>query len=135
VQVFCGAPVTSDLYLSKQQVLQNKGMRAVLNSRYDKQIDHILNELGWLNVKQKLALSIVILIKKIIKKEVPNYLCDEVQYSSNIHNYKMRKSTDFFIPAINSDFGQKSLFQSGVRLYNSLPNDIKKYTKYQTFQN
>jgi Reverse transcriptase (RNA-dependent DNA polymerase) len=125
---------TSDLYLSKLQVLQNKGMRAVLNSRYDKQIDHMLNELGWLNVKQKLAVSIVVLIKKIIKKEVPNYLCDEVQYSSNIHNYKTRKSTDFFIPAINSDFGQKSLFQSGLRLYNSLPNDIKNIQNTKRFR-
>jgi hypothetical protein len=85
-------------------------------------------------VKQKLAVSIVVLIKKIIKKEVPNYLRDEVQYSSNIHNYKTRKSTDFFIPAINSDFGQKSLFQSGLCLYNSLPNDIKNIQNTKRFR-
>jgi hypothetical protein len=124
----------SDVYLSKLQVLQNRGMRAILNSRYDKPIDDMLIQLEWLNVKQKLALSIVVLIKKIINNEVPTYLCDEVQYSCNIHNYKTRRSTDFFIPAINSNFGYKSLFQSGLRLFNSLPNDIKETQKTKTFK-
>jgi hypothetical protein len=94
----------------------------------------MLSQLGWLNIKQKLALSIVVLIKKIINKEVPNYLSDEVQYSSNIHQHKTRKSNDFFIPAINSSFGQKSLFQSGLRLYNSLPSNIKNVLKTDLFK-
>ena len=109
-------------------------MRAVLNCRYDKPIDEMLSGLGWLNVRNKLALSIVVLIKKIINNEVPNYLCEEVQYSNNVHNYKTRKSSDFFIPAITSNFGQKSLFQSGLRLYNSLPNEIKNVQNTKRFR-
>jgi hypothetical protein len=123
-----------DVYLSKLQILQNRGMRSILNSKYDKPINEMLTELGWLNVKQKLALSIVVLIKKIINKEVPNYLCDEVQYSCNIHEHKTRRSTDFFIPAVNSSFAQKSLFQSGLKLYNSLPSNIKNVPKTEQFK-
>jgi hypothetical protein len=48
-----------DVYLSKLQILQNRGMRSILNSRYDKSINKMLTQLGWLYAKQKLALSIV----------------------------------------------------------------------------
>jgi hypothetical protein len=120
--------------LAQLQILQNRGMRAILNCRLEKPIDEMLRQLDWLNVKQRLALSIVVLIKKMINREVPDYLCDDVQYSRNIHNYKTRKSNNFYLPTINSSFGQKSLFQSGLRLYNSLPENIKCIEKTNLFK-
>jgi exonuclease III len=115
----------NDVDLAKLQVLQHRGMRSILNARMTTKIEDLFNRLGWLNIEQKIALSVLVLVKKIKNKEVPNYLCSEVQYSSDVHNYKTRRSTDFYIPAINSSFGQKSLFRSGLRLYNKLLEDIK----------
>jgi hypothetical protein len=121
-------------YIAKLQVLQHRGMRSILNMRMERPIVDLFSRLGWLNVKQKIALSIVVLVKKIKNHEVPDYLCSEVQYSNNVHSYNTRRSTDFYVPAINSSFGQKSLLQSGLRLYNSLPNDIKCIEKTKLFK-
>jgi hypothetical protein len=115
----------NNVSIAKLQILQHRGMRTILNMRMKTPIVNLFCRLEWLDIKQKIALSIIVLVKKIKNKEVPSYLCEDVQYSNNVHSYKTRKSTDFYIPAINSSFGQKSLFQSGLRLYNTLPNDIK----------
>jgi len=120
--------------VKKMQLLQNKGMRTILNCKYDTHIEDMLNKIEWLNVKQKLALDVLVLIKKINNKEVPNYLCEEVKFASDIHNYGTRTATDFYIPAIKSAFGKKSLFQDGLRLYNSLPLDIKNIVKTKLFK-
>jgi Reverse transcriptase (RNA-dependent DNA polymerase) len=120
--------------VKKLQMLQNKGMRTILNCKYDTPIQEMLSGLEWLNVRQKLALDVLVLIKKILNKEVPNYLCEEVQFANNIHNHSTRAATDFYIPAINSVFGKKSLFQDGLRLYNSLPIAIKNIVKTKSFK-
>jgi hypothetical protein len=120
--------------IKKLQLLQNKGMRTILNCKYDAPIRDMLCRLEWLNVRQKLALDVLVLIKKILNKEVPSYLCDEVQFANHIHNYSTRTATDFYIPAINSVFGKKSLFQDGFRLYNSLPQEIKNIETTKSFK-
>jgi exonuclease III len=120
--------------VKKLQLLQNRGMRTILNCKYDASIQDMLCRLEWLNVKQKLALDVLVLIKKIYNKEVPSYLSDEVQFANNIHSYGTRTATDFYIPATNSVFGKKSLFRDGLRLYNSLPLDIKNIANTKSFK-
>jgi exonuclease III len=120
--------------VKKLQLLQNKGMRIILNCKYDTPIQDMLCRLDWLNVRQKLALDVLVLIKKILNKEVPSYLSDDVQFANQLHNHGTRTATDFYIPAINSVFGKKSLFQDGFRLYNSLPLAIKNVEKTKPFK-
>jgi hypothetical protein len=120
--------------VKKLQLLQNKGMRTILNCKYDTPIQDMLCRLDWLNVRQKLALDVLVLIKKILNMEVPSYLSDEVQFANQLHNHSTRTATDFYIPAINSVFGKKSLFQDGFRLYNSLPLAIKNVAKTKLFK-
>jgi len=56
---------------------------------------------------------------------VPRYLYDEVQFVKNIHDHNTRNIDDFYITPTKSSFGQKSLFQSGLQLYNSIRSELK----------
>jgi hypothetical protein len=43
----------------------------------------------------------------------------------DVHSYNTRSLHDFHMPMQNNTSGQKSLFVSGLKLYNSIPGSVK----------
>jgi Uri superfamily endonuclease len=94
----------------------------------------MLKKLDWLSVKQKLNLHVLLLVKKIINCEVPQYLADEVQYVNQIHEHDTRQVNNLFYPSAKSAFGEKSILNTGFQQYNNLPSEIKDIKSTKLFK-
>jgi hypothetical protein len=124
----------TDENIKKLQVLQNKAMRIILQCKRSTHVKDMLTRMDWLNIKHKLALQVLLLVKKILNGEVPSYLSDEVRYVNDIHNYSTRNKGDIYVSAVKSSFCNKSLFQSGFQLYNNLPTALKNIQQTKSFK-
>jgi hypothetical protein len=85
----------------------------------------MLRKIDWLDMKQKLELNVLVMVKKIISGNLPEYLSQNVQYVSNVHNYQTRNRGNIYVPTASSAFSEKSLNYSGFQMYNNLPNFLK----------
>jgi hypothetical protein len=121
--------------IEKLQVLQNQAMRIILNCKKSTPRTELLKRLNWLNIKQKLALNILVLVKKMINGEVPSYLSNEIHYVRGVHEHNTRTNENLYIPTVKSKMCEKSIMQSGFQLYNDLPTDIKNINETSSFKN
>ena len=64
---------------------QNKCMRLILKCRFDTPIKSMLDCLGWMSVSQRIVLKVLLFIKDIKDKKVPEYLLNEVITSQEVH--------------------------------------------------
>jgi hypothetical protein len=48
-----------------------------------------------------------------------------MRQNSDVHSYNTKSRHDFHMPIQNNTSGQKSLFLSGLKIYNSIPGYIK----------
>jgi hypothetical protein len=106
------------------QVLQNRCMRAILSCDPQTHRQDMLENLGWLSVKQSIIYRVIIFISDILRTDT----CDFKQYlrlNSDVYNYDTRGSTNFYMPIQNNNSGQKSLFVNGLKCFNELPKHIK----------
>jgi exonuclease III len=126
---------TSEENMAKMQKLQNKAMRFILNCRKSASVRFMLRKIGWLDMKQKLELNVLVMIKKILTGNLPEYLSQSVQYVSNVHNYNTRSSRNIYVPTASSAFSEKSLNYSGFQLYNNLPECLKNEMNLNKFKN
>jgi len=67
-------------------------MRIILQCRRSTHVKDMLTRMDWLNIKHKLALQVLVLVKKILNGEVPSYLSDDVRYV----NDSFHKFSNFF---------------------------------------
>jgi hypothetical protein len=124
----------SEENLGKLQKLQNTAMRHILNCKRRTSKSFMLSKLEWLDVRQKLQLNVLVMVKKIINGELPSYLSDDVQFVGNVHTYATRSRENLYVKAVSSSFGEKSLCHSGFVMYNNLPNDMKQIKKTHVFK-
>lgn len=94
----------------------------------------MLDTLKWLNIKQRLALNTLNFIHKIKYGNAPEYLCDQIKYVSEVQPYGLRNADNFRLKRATTTAGQRSLFYKGLKLYNSLTNEIKKETRTNIFR-
>jgi ribosomal protein S4 len=120
--------------MRKLQVLQNIAMRYILKCNRKTSSSVLLRKTAWLNVKQKIELNALVMVKKIINGEVPKYLSNSVQLVSEFHKYETRGRNNIRVSTVNSAFAEKSLFHSGFIHYNNLPVELKAVQKTRVFK-
>jgi hypothetical protein len=125
---------TSEENLDKLQKLQNNAMRSILNCKRRASSRYMLRKIGWLDIRQKIELNILVMVKKIVNKELPSYLTAEIEYVNEVHNYPTRNRNNLYVKPVSSAFGEKSLYKSGFQLYNNLPNHVKSAIKTNEFK-
>lgn len=111
--------------IQKLQVQQNKAMRCILKCNRYMSIRRMLKDLGWLSIDQRIKLNTLILIFKIKLNLLPNYLNTNIKYVNDIHSYDTRTRNDFSLPNYKKVCTQNSLYYNGLKLYNSLPSNVK----------
>lgn len=119
--------------INRLQLLHNKGMRVILNCDRCTSIKDMLDQLGWISVEQSIEKAVLVLIYKIDKNLVPNYLRLFLVKRSELHNYPVRSAENYSIDLTKLSFLKKSLFIDGLRLYNALPTEIKNSANVKVF--
>lgn len=111
--------------ISRLQKLQNRSMRVILKKPRMTPTRDMLKELQWLPVRELLLFNTLVFIHKIKIGQAPQYLLNKVTYTSEIHQYNTRHREHFYIPRVDQERSQNSLYFKGLSKYNSLPVDIK----------
>ena len=114
----------SDQQIIRLQKLQNKAMRAILKVNRFTSTSWMLDELKWLNVRERLQVNTIYFIRKMKICDAPDYLIQQLRFVGEVLPYSLRNDMDFRIQQANTTARQKSLYK-GLNLYNMLPFEVK----------
>lgn len=118
----------------KLQKLQNRAMRCILRRPRDYSVKRMLDELGWLSVKQAIEYYSLILIFKIKRNLLPTYLSVNLRCNRDVHGRELRNKDDFRLPYRNKSTSQNSLFYKGVKLFNESTTEMKRCINLSEFK-
>ena len=131
IQIWGG---THDYLLKMLQILQNKAARFVTNLDIFTSQAKLLQQCGWLSVKQLVDYHSLTLIFKCKKEQKPVFLFKTL---SQEFNYRTRAATTgsiVFNHAISSDIAKSAFIARSTQLWNSLPPQIKQADSLQKFK-
>ena len=128
-----------DTYLEKKiQKIQNLTLRFIFNIKKRNITNYkpLLNQLGWLNMKEKTIKNGLIMMFKILNGLAPNYLSDFINLTSDIHNINTRRRNNsiWISKKITSKIHRKSFYFFIANLYNSIPENIKQSKTLNSFK-
>jgi hypothetical protein len=99
--------------------MQKKAIRIIMGRGNRESCRNLFKELHILPLMSQYILSLLTF--------VPN---NRVQYYANseIHNVNTRHTSNLHLPTAHLNIYQKAVYYSGIKTFNSLPQDIKTYT-------
>ena len=111
----------SAMHLNKAQKLQNFAARVALGtvSKYE-HITPFLIQLGWLKLKEKYKYDICILVFKIIRGLIPDWL-----YNLETVNSITRQAENLSERRVRTEMGSREVSVRGPHLWNSLPVSLR----------
>lgn len=120
--------------LSKLQIAQNRAMRVILQCDRRTKVEHMLQALQFMSVKQRLYYNVCIFIFKTLNNLLPEQLKDKLQIVGNVRERQTRQAEDIVIQFRRTTSAQKSMFYEGVKMYNALPAEIRRCETIELFK-
>lgn len=120
---------------TRLQSTQNRLIRLVLNlpSKEHLSTRHF-SDVGWLPVGSRVDQIKILHVHRIVNKLAPCYLSENFTLVSEIHDHCTRSSLNcFYLPKVGSN-SIKSFFYTSIKLWNSIPNLIKKIESRECFK-
>ena len=128
----------NEILKDKLQTLQNRSARVICNRRFQDVGDNqeLLNQLGWLNVRQLFSLDLGVFVFKDINGLIPDQFNEMLSKSNSIHSHSTRAAaTDsLFIERTNLTARQKAISVSGSKLLNEILFDIRNSQSFNVFR-
>ena len=125
--ILCGGHC-GDTLLGRLQTLQNRAARVISFQNFDN-TDHeyLLKNFKWLNVRQLIMFDTAVLVYKTRNEQVP------IRTSVMFQNFEVNHCFNTCLAALDGytlsrcapNFGQRSVTYQGMKLWNTLPNEIK----------
>ena len=123
---------TFSTHLHRLQILQNKAVRAVVVAHYHDSAKPILANLPILQIDDLFKFEIAIFVFKWNRNSAPIYFSNFFKKTSDASKRTTRqscKSSNLYIPRYRSNRLQKSIKYQGVKVWNSISENIKKLSK------
>ena len=111
-----------DYQIKKLQKIQNNIARLILRFNRSDYITHLLQELHWLPVPQRIVFKILLLVHKSINGNGPSYLTD-LFHSLQQKRYHLRSTNQHLLmePRANKTYCDRALSVCGPKLWKELP--------------
>ena len=126
-----------DTLLNRLKALQNRAARIISSKKYDN-TDHkyLLKSLKWLNLRQLIMFDTAVLVYKSRNQQVPIRTSVMFQNFEMSHRFNTRlaASGGYTLPRCARNFGQRSITYQGMKLWNTLPNEIKEAQSVEVFK-
>ena len=126
---------TSKNNLERIHKLQKYAARIILDAPPDSPSLPLFNELGWLNVFERMEFNKAVLLFKSVHGMCPDYLSEmfTVQPSSV---YSLRSSThqNLSIPKHRNELFKRTLQYSGAIIWNGLPSNLRSAPSLASFK-
>ena len=118
----------------KRTLSQKMAMRAITFSPFRTPSNPLFKKLGVMDVFELHKLSICTFIFDLSKGNLPH---DLVEYCQNIqHSYSTRGKKEglLYLPKCKTLYGQLSISYMGVKLWNTVPKNIRKVNTRKSFR-
>lgn len=119
---------TSKENIKKLQLVQNYACRIITGLKKYNHILETLKSLKWLHVKEKLLFNDLVMVYKCTNNLTPEYLSEQFQYHSEIHQRDTRQECDLTLPKCTLATGQRAFAFCGAKIFNSL-QDVPKVVR------
>lgn len=126
--------ISSTTDLNRLQILQNKCLRQILRANNYTESQAMLSALNLMSVVQLINFRTLILIYKIVNGQAPSYLTQKIKFRSANQNMILRNANEICPSNMIKYCSQNSLLYRGVKLFNSLPDEIKTEENITKFQ-
>ena len=108
------------------QKLQNRAARVITHQGYDIRSNEIRKTLNWKTLAEMRDIHKLTMMYKILNNLAPNYLKDHFETSAIDNFYKLRnRKLCLALPKPQTEYLKKRFAFSGVKLWNTLPEDVK----------
>ena len=120
---------------NKVQKLQNRAFRIITRESYTTRSIDILSKLNIPNLEQRRSQQHSVLMYKIDKKLVPDYLRNMFTNTRDIHIHNTRQSdVNLVLPKPGTNYMKCSFGYRGAENWNALPNSFKKSESITIFK-
>lgn len=120
--------------LTKLQVAQNRAMRVILHCDRYTNVEKMLQALQFMSVRRRLYYNVCIFIFKILNGIMPEHLGNKLVVVGEVSERQTRQSENIRIDFRKTRSAQKSLFYEGVKMYNAIPNELKRCDRLVVFK-
>ena len=120
--------------LSKLQKAQNRAMRVILQCNKYTKVEHMLQTLQFMSIRQRLHYNVCTFIFKVVNNMLPEQLKDQLELVGSKNERQTRQTGEIIIRFRRTRSAQKSMFYEGVKIYNALPAKIKRCEKLEMFK-
>ena len=124
----------SNFLLKILQKLQNKAARIITKSDWNTKIEILLNQCGWLSIRQLVSYHSLLQVYKTKQNQKPEYFYKK--FSKNFP-YRTRFATGSRIKQdelVNSELGKSNFTYRAVFEWNELPTEIRQIPKLGKFK-
>ena len=128
--------VFNETQFKRIQKLQNRAARIILNM--SNEVDHstALHALGWESLKTERKKAKAKIMYKILNKMGPKSLANLFSRKSEKTDYNLRGiSSNLCLPKPRTNNMKNSFMYDGAKLWNSIPEDIRKSKSLSSFRN
>lgn len=125
---------TTSEVMDRLQILQNKAMRIILRCSIYTPLSYMLETLQWMNIKKKITFNALIFVFKVKHNMFPEYLRNAVPTVNQVQPYQLRHGSNFRLDKYRKAHTQNSIMYKGLKLFNSLPNELKQESRLNIFK-
>ena len=135
LSVWCA---TYKTYLIKVKRLQKKAIRAVTKTKYTESITPHYKKLQILKLDDLFIFEITKLMYLFIHNKMPDRFKHYFTYSTDVFSYSTRNyktNQSLYLTHYSTNRTQRSFKYLGVKIWNSIPQNIKQHSTYRNFRN
>ena len=119
--------------MNNLQVLQNKAAKLVLDKPLYSSATDALDQLGWLNLKQRRHFHRCLYVYKCVNGITSHKL--ELSRNSDVHRYNTRCKDHLRLPPVKRNWGKQRTCYHAFKDWNALDSDLKNSGTICQFRN
>ena len=99
--------------------------------------DHVtpaLKQLKWLKITNKRLYDICLLMFKILRNKLPEWLYTNIFLNNVVKVRQTRQNQDLYVKRVRTDMGSRMVSVRGPVTWNSLPEEIKQKASINVFR-
>lgn len=117
---------TSQRNISIIQRLQNRAARTITGKYdWDISVTKLINELGWMNIAQRIKYFTSLLTYKAITGKAPSYISEKLELKKSRYDTRENTNNNFKIPKPKLEIYKQSFAYNAPKLFNDLPQSVK----------
>ena len=120
--------------LNSLQLLQNKAARLIYCKPKFDHVSHLITDLHWLSVNNRIAYKTLSLTFKCVNNLAPVYLADLLLAHTSKYNTRSTMSKALVIPRTRKRIGDRAFSVAAPTIWNSLPFELKNSQTFTSFK-